>query len=92
MSLCHRFGSRVCNYLRALFPHFLANFRAAKDAPDTRLLHVWYAPHWWPFGPSHHHHAQPVAWEARLFRAMGAKALQQLIRLERDFDANGGGC
>ena len=88
MSLCHRCGPQVCRYLSTLFPSMHADFQAAPDAPDTQLLHVWYWPLWRAAGfATARQEDAPVAWEPRLFRAIGAMALQQLMHLESDFDA-----
>ena len=89
LSHCKRCGPIICNYLRALFPHFLSDFQAAEAAPPTTLLHIWYHCHWRPtrgYSPK-----APVAWEDNLFRAMGAMALQQLLQLESDFQKKGPG-
>jgi len=86
MSLTHRFGQVVCRYLAALFPRFLQDLQAASNAPNTLLLHVWYTPSWRSPASGSPLNKACVAWESTLFRAIGAKALQQLMDLERRFE------
>ncbi len=48
MDSCKRCGRQVCHFLAVLFSDFLSNFKAADDAPDTKLTHIFYKGEWFP--------------------------------------------
>ena len=59
-----RYGAQVCVFLQQLLPELCSELTAAADAPDTRLVHVYYDHPWEPaFRWQHRKPSASNAWQ-----------------------------